>query len=115
METAIAERNIGLVEDGGAIYTPPNIQPNVAVVMCWNSTDINEETLRAMVQPTTQMESSYRELFSLVVLWHLNRVLKIPVLEESERGNSLLSPAGFCHTLLEHDAVLARWPSVMKT
>ena len=45
MEPAIAERHIGLVEDGGAIYTPPNIQPNVAVVMCWDSTDINEETL----------------------------------------------------------------------
>ena len=45
MEPAIAERRIGLVEDGGAIYTPPNIQPNVAVVMCWDSTDINEETL----------------------------------------------------------------------
>ena len=83
METAIAERHIGLVEDGGAIYTPPNIQPNVAVVMCWDS--INEKTL-AMVQPTTQMESSYRELFSLVVLWHLNRVPKIPKQEEIVHG-----------------------------
>ena len=38
------ERHIGLVEDG-AIYTHPNIQPNVLVVMCWDNTDINEETL----------------------------------------------------------------------
>ena len=40
----MAERHIGLIE-GGAIYTPPNIQPNVHVVMCWDNTDINEETL----------------------------------------------------------------------
>ena len=45
VEAPISERHIGLVEDGGAIYTPPNIQPNVDVVMCWDSTDINEETL----------------------------------------------------------------------
>ena len=39
----MVERHIGLVEDG-AIYTHPNIQPNVLVVMCWDNTDINEET-----------------------------------------------------------------------
>ena len=40
----MSERNIELVEDG-AIYTSPNIQPNVPVVMCWDNTDINEEIL----------------------------------------------------------------------
>ena len=38
----MAERHIRLVEDG-ASYTPPNIQPSVPVVTCWD-TNINEET-----------------------------------------------------------------------
>ena len=44
VETAMAERHIGLLEEG-VIYTLPNIQPNVPVVMCWDNNDINEETL----------------------------------------------------------------------
>ena len=44
VETAMAETHIGLLEKG-VIYTPPNIQPNVPVVMCWDNNDINEETL----------------------------------------------------------------------
>ena len=44
VETAMAERHIGLLEEG-VIYTPPNIQPNVPVVTCWDNKDINEETL----------------------------------------------------------------------
>ena len=44
VETTMAERHIGLLEEG-VIYTPPNIQPNVPVVMCWDNNDINEETL----------------------------------------------------------------------
>ena len=64
-----------------------------------------------MAPPTAQMESSY----SLVVLRHLYRVPKLAVLEEIESGHSILGPARFCHTLLEHDVVLATWPSVMKT
>ena len=40
----MAERHIGLVGDG-AIYTHPNSQPDVLVVMCENNTDSNEETL----------------------------------------------------------------------
>ena len=44
VETAVAERHIGLLDEG-VIYTPPNIQPNVSVVMCWDNNDINEETL----------------------------------------------------------------------
>ena len=45
----MAERHIGLVEDG------------------------------AMALPIAKMESSYRELFSLVVLRHLDPVPKLPV------------------------------------
>jgi hypothetical protein len=41
----MAERNVRQVEES-AIYTPPNIQPNVPIVLCWDNNDINEETVR---------------------------------------------------------------------
>ena len=97
----MAERHIGLVEDGVS-YTHPNIQPNVPVVMCWDNTDINEETLsghgtthctngiiiQRAVQPSGAAASGPRAQTT------------------STKGHSLLGPTEFCHTLLEHDAVL---------
>ena len=45
VETSMAERHLKLVEVEDLIYTPPNIQPNVPFVMCWDNNDISEETL----------------------------------------------------------------------
>ena len=51
-----------------------------------------------MALPTAQMESSYRELFSLVVLRHLDPVPKLPVLAMAESRHIGLVEDGAIYT-----------------
>ena len=60
-----------------------------------------------MAQPTAQMESPYKAVQPSGAAISGSRAQTT-----STKG---IGPAGFCHTLLEYDAVLATWPSVMKT